>query len=257
MPFPQTEAAAEGVLERVGGLLSRKVPFAAGAVIVEPVQGRAGIRIPPAGFLAALAARARSNGALLIADEVFTGMGRTGALLAGDHDEVVPDLVCLGKALGGGMPLSACVGPAEVMDAWPPSAGEAVHTSTFLGHPVCCAAGLGFLAALQGEDLVARARRLGTRALHRLKTALDGCERVVEIRGRGLMIGIELAGGEAARAARHALERGLILLPAGEHGEVIELTPPATLEHGELEEGLSILVDAIRHSRDGPAPASS
>lgn len=251
VPFPSTAEEGEEVLERVDGLLARERPFATGAVIVEPIQGRAGVRVAPGGFLAELAVRTRSRGALLIADEIFTGMGRTGALLASDYDPVVPDLICLGKALGGGMPLSACVGPAQVMDAWPPSSGEAIHTSTFLGHPVSCAAGLGFLAALRSEDLVARAARLGALALDRLEAALGGCGGVVEIRGRGLMLGVELRGQGAKRAVRRALQRGLILLPAGEDGQVVELTPPATLAPDELEEGVGILVEAVRATAEG------
>ena len=251
VPFPSTSAEAEQVLGRVDEILGAGAHVPVGAVIVEPIQGRAGVRVPPPGFLAELAARTKSHGALLIADEIFTGMGRTGALLASDHDRVAVDLVCLGKALGGGMPLSACVGPARVMDAWPPSSGEAIHTSTFLGHPVSCAAGLGFLEALQSEDLVARAARLGALALDHLTAALGGDEGVVEIRGRGLMLGVELRGSGAARVVRHALERGLILLPAGERGEVVELTPPATLTRNELEAGLTILVEAVPSTAAG------
>ena len=127
-----------------------------------------------------------------MADEIFTGMGRTGSLFACEHDGVVPDLICLGKALGGGMPLSACCGPREVMDAWPPSTGEAIHTSTFLGHPLSCAGGLAFLAVLDANDLAGCARRLGEHALRYLRAELDGCEQVTEVRGRGLMLGIEL-----------------------------------------------------------------
>ena len=248
VPFPSTVREGDGVLDRVEELLGQATRVPTGAVIVEPVQGRAGVRVPPSGFLAELAERVRARGALLIADEVFTGMGRTGTLLASDHDGLVPDLVCLGKALGGGMPLSACVGPAQVMDAWPPSSGEAIHTSTFLGHPVCCAAGLGFLKALRCDDLIGRAARLGSLALDLLSEALIGREEVVEIRGRGLMLGVELGGQRAAPVVRHALEHGLILLPAGERGQVVELTPPATLTEDELETGLAILVAAVRAS---------
>ncbi len=248
VPFPSTVDEGDGVLDRVDRLLHLATPVPVGAVIVEPVQGRAGVHVPPSGFLAELAERVRAHGALFIADEIFTGMGRTGTLLGSDHDGVVPDLVCLGKALGGGMPLSACVGPARVMHAWPPSSGEAIHTSTFLGHPVCCAAGLGFLKALQCDDLITRAARLGSLARDFLSETLIGREEVVEIRGRGLLLGVELCGKGAARAVRYALERGLILLPAGEHGQVLELTPPATLTEAELRTGLAILAAAVRAS---------
>ena len=250
VPFPALRSEAEAVLARVSELLAGGAPVPVGAVIVEPIQGRAGVRIPPRGFLADLAGVTRAGGALLVADEIFTGMGRTGSLFGCDHDGVVADLICLGKALGGGMPLSACCGPRVVMDAWPPSTGEAIHTSTFLGHPLSCAGGLAFLSVLEAEDLVGRARRLGEHALAYLKAELAGSERVVEVRGRGLMLGVELRtrGGEAPAAAvtARALDRRLIVLPAGRCGEVVELTPPATLTREELDNGLSILVSAIR-----------
>lgn len=250
VPFPSSPDEAEAVLAQVSELLAGEAPVPVGAVIVEPIQGRAGVRIPPDGFLAELGRRTRSTGALLVADEVFTGMGRIGSLFACEHDGVVPDLICLGKALGGGMPLSACCGPRKVMDAWPPSTGEAIHTSTFLGHPLSCAGGLGFLAVLEAHDLAERARRLGRCALGYLQAELDGCELVVAMRGRGLMLGVELRrrGGAApgAAVASRALEEGLIVLPAGATGEVVELTPPATLTREELKSGLEILVGVIR-----------
>ena len=253
VPFPDSRAAAGHALARVSELLGRSAPVPVGAVIMEPIQGRAGVRIPPPGFLAELGGRTRAGGALLVADEVFTGMGRTGALLASEHDDAVPDLICLGKALGGGMPISACCGPAEVMDAWPPSTGEAIHTSTFLGHPLGCAGGLGFLEALDAEALVGRASRLGEHALAYLKANLEGCGGVVEVRGRGLMLGVELGKngrpGPAVEVAGRLLELGLIVLPAGEYGEVVELTPPATLAREELEAGLGILVEEVRSAR--------
>lgn len=250
VPFPSSPARAGPVLEQVSDLLAGRTPVPVGAVIVEPIQGRAGVRIPPDGFLAELGARTRAGGALLVADEIFTGMGRTGSLFACERERVVPDLVCLGKALGGGMPLSACCGPREVMDSWPPSTGEAIHTSTFLGHPLSCAAGLGFLAVLEADDLPGRAEKLGAHALEYLKAGLDGCDRVADVRGRGLMLGVELRrrGGAApgVDVAGRALERGLIALPAGNAGDIVELTPPATLTRDELDRGLRILVDAIR-----------
>ncbi len=247
LPFPSSSDGAEQVLEQVSGLLSSPGPAPVGAVIVEPIQGRAGIRIPPEGFLSGLVERTRAGGVMLVADEIFTGMGRTGALLACDREGVIPDLVCVGKALGGGMPLSACCGPPEVMDAWPASTGEAIHTSTFLGHPLSCAGGMGFLAALEAEGLVERARRLGEWAVSLLSGELDGHEDVVEVRGRGLMVGVELKRAAAgAGVAERALARGLIVLPAGENGDVVELTPAATIARTELETGLGILVQAIR-----------
>lgn len=246
VPFPAPPSGAVGVLGTVTRLLDGASPVPVGAVIVEPIQGRAGVRIPPPGFLAELAGIVAERGALLIADEIFTGMGRTGTNFACDQEGVTPDLVCLGKALGGGMPLSACCGPVEVMNAWPSSTGEAIHTSTFLGNPMSCAAGLGFLEALAGDDLAGRARRLGAEALSFLSEALNGCDRVAAVRGRGLMLGVEMRDASGPDVTRRALERGLIVLPAGERGEVVELTPPAILTRDELRAGLEILVAAIR-----------
>lgn len=240
-PFPETPRDMAASLEEADRAL-RDLP--AGAVIVEPVQGRAGVRSPPPGFLKALADTARSRGALLVADEIFTGLGRTGALFACSRDGVAPDLLCLGKPLGGGMPLSACCGAARVMNAWAPSAGEAVHTSTFLGHPLACAAGLGFLEALRAEELPARAAELGREALAYLEDALPAG---VSAWGRGLMIGVGPV--PAAAVAAHALDEGLIVLPAGAAGDVVQVTPPAVVSPEELRRGLGVLAASVRSAR--------
>ena len=219
-----------------------------GAVIVEPIQGRGGVKIPPPGFLGDLAALARSSGVLVIFDEIFTGLGRTGRRFAFEWEDTRPDLLCLGKALGGGMPISACLGPASIMDAWPPSSGEAVHTSTFLGHPLACAGALAFLALLESENLVERSDRVGREIRERLTDSLSadpGTE--VCVRGRGLMIGIEGPdAGSGVEAARIAQERGLITLPAGPEGRVLELTPPAILTQDQVDYGVEVVIDAIR-----------
>lgn len=217
-----------------------------GAVLVEPVQGRGGERVPPPGFLAELRRRCSDEGWLLICDEVYTGFGRTGRWFGCEHDEVVPDLMCVGKGLTSAMPLSACVGRASVMDAWPLSRGEALHTQTFLGHPVACAAGLASLAVLAEEKLVERSAENGAAALSHLGAALAGRDGVVEVRGRGLMLGIELDTGERARAAcTAALENGVILLPSGEGGRVLSITPPLCIEREPLLDALDRLVSAI------------
>ena len=252
LPFPSSPAQAAIVLDQVNDLLSPRAAMPVGAAIVEPVQGRAGVRIPPDGFVAELGARMRDGGGLLIADEIFTGMGRTGTILACEHDAAVPDLVCVGKALGGGMPLSACCGAWAVMDAWPASTGEAIHTSTFLG-PSSQLRGrmLGSWAALRGVTVwVERAKRLGDWALTLSLAGTGGPSPDREVRGRGLMLGIELKEGQgaapAAKIADEVLQRGLIVLPAGETGGVVELTPPATISRDDLERGLKILAEAIR-----------
>ncbi|PYL00251.1 MAG: aspartate aminotransferase family protein [Verrucomicrobia bacterium] len=140
--------------------LFRQVPI--GAILVEPIQVRGGIHIPPADFLPLLRQICDEHGALLILDEVYTGFGRTGKWFACEHSAVIPDLICLGKALTGGFPLSACVGRADWMDAaWPASTGEAIHTSTFLGHPVGCAMALAQIKEIARLKLVQSSAKLG------------------------------------------------------------------------------------------------
>jgi 4-aminobutyrate aminotransferase/(S)-3-amino-2-methylpropionate transaminase len=217
-----------------------------GAVIVEPVQGRGGERVPPPGFLRALRERCDAEGWLLIADEVYTGCARTGRFFACEHEDVVPDLLCVGKGLGGGMPISACVGRASVMDAWPPSHGEALHTQTFLGHPPGCAAALAALAVIEEEKLAARAAELGAVALAFLREASTAKRRVVECRGLGLLIGIECdAPASALAACGAALRRGVIVIPSGDDGRVIAVTPPLVIERDALLAALASLVECI------------
>jgi 4-aminobutyrate aminotransferase/(S)-3-amino-2-methylpropionate transaminase len=217
-----------------------------GAVLVEPVQGRGGERVPTRGFLPALRALCDREGWLLVADEVYTGCGRTGRWFACEHEGVVPDLLCVGKGLASGMPISACVGRAGVMDAWPASRGEALHTQTFLGHPPSCAAALASLAVLEEEKLVEASAELGAFALARLRAALASHPGVREARGLGLLLGIECARPEvAARACQRALERGVIVLASGEDGRVLSVTPPLVIERDALAAALDVLVACI------------
>ncbi len=227
---------------------------AIGAVLVEPVQGRGGVRMPSRGFFPELCSLARQHGAVVVADEVFTGLGRCGSMFAGPPLGLDADLICLGKALGGGFPLSACLGTREVFDAWPESAGEALHTSTFLGHPVACAASLAFLDLVESERLDRQAARMGERLVARLRQAMDGVARVADVRGRGLLAGVEIVSegsaaaghpGAGARIAARLLAQGVMVLPAGEQGQVIELTPAATMSHDLLDHALDRLVGAI------------
>ena len=226
VPFPRTEGDLHEVEKRVG----RDV----GAVLVEPVQGRGGIRIPPPGFLPMLRRICDQRGALLVLDEVFTGFGRTGKWFACEHTAVSPDLICLGKALTGGFPLSACVGKAEVMDSWPETTGEALHTSTFLGHPVGCAMALANLREIHRRKLCARSAKLGAGLLR----SLEG----FEARGMGLMIGVEVSSGEEAfRIVKAMLRQGFIVLPEGEQGNIISLTPPLTISEIDLRRAVAAL----------------
>ena len=219
------------------------------AVIVEPLQGRGGERIPPEGFLRELRTLCDERGWLLIADEIYTGCGRTGRFFACEHEGVVPDLLCVGKGLAAGMPLSACLGRPEVMEAWPASKGEALHTQTFLGHPAACAAGLASLGILERENLVRRSAQLGAEALDHLDSALSRNPRAArairEVRGRGLMIGVEGHGDTTLRACRRALLDGVIALPSGSRSEVLGITPPLSIERDLLFDALDRIVLAF------------
>lgn len=226
-----------------------------GAILVEPMQARGGIQIPQPGFMKLLRKLADELGALLIVDEIYTGFGRTGEWFACEHDRVVPDVICLGKALTGGFPLSACVGRADLMDAaWPETHGEAIHTSTFLGHPVGCAMALAQIAEIRARKLPQRAASLGrwfTRELTTLAERLNTHPTTSPNRNRflargiGLMAGLEIRHADgspattlAITAVKQLLHRGFIVLPEGEHGNVIGFTPPLTITQAELRRTL-------------------
>lgn len=233
------------------------------AIVVEPIQGRGGVRVPPPGWLRALREVTRRRGILLILDEIYTGLGRTGRWFACEDEGVVPDLLCVGKALGGGVPVSAAIGTPEVMDAWGRTRGEGLHTQTFLGNPFGAAMALETLRVLDEEGLVDRAAHLGERLMRTLREAVGGHPRVRDIRGRGLLIGIELGtpSGEAwaggGVAAMHAmLTRGIIVAPAGAMGEVVALTPPFVITEEQLDVAVDALTTWIR-SLDGDGPVSA
>jgi 4-aminobutyrate aminotransferase-like enzyme len=220
-----------------------------GAILVEPVQARGGCNVPPPEFLPLLRKLCDEHGALLILDEIYTGFGRTGKWFACEHSGVIPDLICLGKALTGGFPLSACVGRADLMDAaWPPSRGEAIHTSTFLGHPVGCAMALAQISEIEKLKLPARSAELGEFLLGELKTKISNSKFKIDIRGFGLMVGVELrlpdgkpATDAAMQAIKAMLRRGYIMLPEGEFGNVISFTPPLTITKAQLAKAITEL----------------
>ena len=204
------------------------------AILVEPIQGRGGMRVPPVGWLRSLRELCDARGILLIFDEIFTGFGRTGELFAAGSeaaDGVVPDLMCLGKGLTSGFPLSACIGTPEVMGRWGASSGEALHTSTFLGHPVGCAAGLAVVELFEEHGLLERARALGElmrSTLSELAGRRPG--RLGAVRGRGCMLGLEVRpANDSMTICRRLLQRGFLLLPSGLQGEVLGFSPPLTL----------------------------
>ncbi len=251
VPFPKANTAAPGGQQPGSILAETEAQMQSlfqreriGAVLVEPVQVRGGINLPPPGFLPLLRRLCNEHHALLILDEIYTGFGRTGRWFACEHSGTVPDVICLGKALTGGFPLSACVGHADLMDAaWAPSSGEAIHTSTFLGHPVGCAMALAQIKEIKDRELVQRSAELGELLLASL-SALDPqpSTLVVTPRGLGLLAGLEVCLPDGSPATEVALnlvkamvhERGFILLPEGEHSNVIGFTPPLTISSNQL-----------------------
>jgi 4-aminobutyrate aminotransferase-like enzyme len=242
VPFPGEPAD----LDRLEATLRRRLRRGdVGALLVEPVQARGGIHVPPAGFLPLLRRLCDDHDVLFILDEIYTGFGRTGRWFACEHSGVVPDLVCLGKALAGGFPISACVGRADLMDAaWPESTGEAIHTSTFLGHPVGCAMALAQIREIKRLNLVERSAKLGELLRHELSSLAPRPSSLalrLSARGLGLMTGLELrrpdgspATAETLRIVKAMLHRGFILLPEGADANVIGFTPPLTITPRDL-----------------------
>ncbi|HEY2084129.1 MAG TPA: aspartate aminotransferase family protein [Verrucomicrobiae bacterium] len=236
-----------------------------GAVLVEPVQARGGINVPPPEFLPLLRRLCDEHKALLVADEIYTGFGRTGKWFACEHSGVVPDIICLGKALTGGFPLSACVGRADVMDAaWPASRGEAIHTSTFLGNPVGCAMALAQINEIDEGKLPERAAKLGEFLMSELSKlhppslgsgATSSPKSNVTARGLGLMAGLDFRlangapdGATAMRVIKAMLRLGFILLPEGEHGNVVSFTPPLTISKAQLAETIAALAKVLNEA---------
>jgi len=232
LPFPK---GSSGDLEKLAAEIERTIAAREiGAILVEPIQGRGGEIVPPPDFLRMLRAICDTHKILLILDEIYTGFNRTGALFACEHSGVVPDVICLGKGLTSGFPLSACVGRSDIMDAWPASIGEALHTSTFLGNPLGCAMALASLEQHAKPELTSHVRERG----ERLKAALRAMHapHVLDVRGMGLLVGLELDldGAVVNDLVKRALRDGLILLQSGPRGDVLAFTPPFAISDEEI-----------------------
>jgi 4-aminobutyrate aminotransferase-like enzyme len=211
-----------------------------GCILVEPIQGRGGEVVPPRDFLRMLRHICDDEKLLLILDEIYTGFNRTGRLFACEHFDITPDIICLGKALSGGFPISACVGRADIMDAWPRSTGEALHTSTTLGNPLGCAMALASIAEHLKDETRLLARRVG-RELRQSLLSLDSPS-IGDVRGVGALLGVELVkpdgsphGALAAGIMRRGLQDGLILLGGGPGGAVLSFAPPFGVSDLEVD----------------------
>lgn len=243
LEYPATPVELEIVLARARAELARGD---CGAVVVEPILGRGGVVVPPAEFVRELGRLASDHGALLVADEVWTGLGRAGRWLFSSAGGFVPDVLCLGKGLGGGLPLSAAVGRQEVMQAWRREQ-EVVHTSTFAGAPILCSTGIATLDVLAREQLPERAAELGGRWLAALSDVTAQRAPGVKVRGSGLMVGIELGDetGAASELQLALLRRGYVTTTGGGRRETLVLTPPLTIAEHLLFDFAGVLGECL------------
>ncbi len=213
------------------------------ALMLEAVQGEGGVNIPAPGYLRALRALCDRNSWLLILDEVQTGMGRTGAWFAYQHEGILPDVVTLAKSLGNGMPIGACLAAGPAADLLQPGS----HGSTFGGNPLAAAAALAVLRIMHEQDLVARAAACGKVMLERFRTELGGLEGVSAVRGMGLMIGIELAR-DCASLVEQALQRGLLINVTA--GRVVRLLPPLVITEADMNHIIDAVCRLVREFLD-------
>ncbi|SMO95255.1 4-aminobutyrate--2-oxoglutarate transaminase [Paracoccus laeviglucosivorans] len=256
LPFPNLlhGITQEDALDALDRLFRSDIdPARVAAIIIEPVQGEGGFYEAPPGFLQRLREICDQYSMLLIADEVQTGFARTGRLFAMEHHGVAADLTTMAKGLGGGLPISAVTGRADVMDS--PAPGGL--GGTYAGNPLAVAAALAVLDVIADEDLCARATRLGQRLKQRLASVVQDVPEIVDIRGPGFMNAMEfnVAGSDrpspdmANRVREEALKRNLILLTCGVHGNVIRFLAPLTIPDAIFDEALDILETSIRAAR--------
>ena len=223
-------------------------PDSVAAIIVEPLQGEGGFVVPPPDFLPALRRICDEHGILLICDEVQSGFGRTGRFFCVEHTGVRPDIMCVAKAFGNGLPIAGIVAGHRVMSSWHP--GE--HGTTFGGNAVACAAAVAVIETMKAEKVPERAARLGRHVVERLSGWVSEFPVVADVRGLGLMIGIEFmndgmpAGEIAGAIQRRCVEQDLLVLTCGIDDNVIRLLPPLTIGEDELDRGLTILEQSLR-----------
>jgi 4-aminobutyrate aminotransferase/(S)-3-amino-2-methylpropionate transaminase len=220
------------------------------AVILEPVQGEGGFNPVPPAYLTALRQECDKHGVLLILDEVQSGFCRTGRWAAYQHTDVVPDLSTWAKAMGGGLPISAVLGRAEIMDkARPGTLG-----GTYGGNPVACAAALAAIEVMESENLCARAVAIGEAVRRKFEPLKEACAGIVDLRGLGAMMALELAEGTANVVTR-CLERGVLVITAGHDGRVLRLLPPLVISEEQLQRGLDVIAEEVE--REFAATAAS
>jgi 4-aminobutyrate aminotransferase/(S)-3-amino-2-methylpropionate transaminase len=250
-PFaPEIYRAPFGDIDALKKLLVTGVaPENVAAIVAEPVQGEGGFIAPPEGYFQEVAALCKEHGILLVADEIQSGMGRTGKMFAMEHWGVEPDLVTVAKSLAAGMPLSAVVGKAEIMD----SVHAAGLGGTYSGNPLACAAGLAVMEIFQEENMVEKAQKLGDTLLERFNRWKNEFEAIDEIRGLGAMLGIALCNEDGTPApekakamADYCFKNNLVILACGVYGNVIRVLTPFVISDDTLEKGLSIMEEGLK-----------
>ena len=256
VPFPYplrlggADAALRATRAAIDELFATLIaPDDVAAFVVEPILGEGGYVVPPDGFLPALREIADEHGILLVVDEVQTGFGRTGRFFATEWTDTTPDVVVMAKGIASGLPLSGILAPRRLIDPWGPGA----HGGTYGGNAVACAAALATLEVIDEEGLVARAEALGERMLAGLREAADGRPAVAEVRGRGLMLAIELAEGpelvprpDLAKALLgEAMARNLLLLTCGTHGQTVRVIPPLVTTEEEADRAVAIIGECL------------
>lgn len=258
LPYPKSEEEGASSLAALKKRLSQGD---IAGVIIEPILGRGGVVVPPEGFLAGVSEASKAAGVVLIADEIWTGLGRTGSWLVSDEvDGFTPDIITIGKGLGGGVPVSACIGRGDVMGAWSQE-HEVVHTSTFAGAPLACTCALATLDVLGRQKWVQVARESGNAWIEELRALTRGTA-ISEVRGRGYMIGLDCSGikGGASALQRALLSRGFITSTGGGKRDVLVLTPPLIITSDLLmafEDSLRISLLMLTGRAQGtPAPSS-
>jgi len=246
------EAATAGAMGALRTLLAHEIPASeVAAIIIEPIQGEGGFNPAPAEFLRQLRALCDEHGILLVCDEIQSGVARTGKMWAFEHAGIVPDVVCVAKALANGMPIGAIVTRRELQERW----GVGAHGTTFGGNPVSCAAGIAVMRTIEEQGLVANAAARGDELIAALTALMADDDRIGDVRGHGLMVGVELVKDRATREPdtdtcealiKAAADHGLLILNCGTHHNVIRFLPPIDVTAEEIARGAELFKAALK-----------